>query len=217
MMMGMNGSDGSALMRRATSLPSMRGIITSSTITSGGESATSFSASTPSQAHAVSYPVASNRTRSTSRLSSLSSTIRTRGARRPSPSIASTNEPLHLAHHRLGLARLGEITVASDFHRFLAIRCQCVRGERNDWDATRFRIALEHLRCFPPVDHRNRNIHENQIGLLRACLGNAFFAVQGLHDTVAEVLQNRGVHDSVVLVVFNEQHGLQFDAGHSCP
>src|SRR6185312_9874267 len=217
MMIGMNGSDGSALMRRATSLPSTRGIITSSTMTSGGESATIFSASAPSHAHSVTYPVASNRTRSTSRLSSLSSTIRTRGARRTSPSIASANESLHLAHDRLGLARLCEITVASDFHGFLAIRRQRMRGERDDRNATRFRIALEHLRRFPAVDHRNRNVHQDQIGLLCARLGDAFLAVQCLRDSIAEVLQNRGVHDSVVFVVFHEQHGFQSDAGHSCP
>ena len=46
-----------ARMRRQTSQPSIRGIITSSSTRSGGSAANFSSASTPSAASAVSYPL----------------------------------------------------------------------------------------------------------------------------------------------------------------
>jgi hypothetical protein len=54
MMIGMKGREESPLMRRVTSMPSMRGIMTSSSMRSGGEARTLSSASCPSIAWSTS-------------------------------------------------------------------------------------------------------------------------------------------------------------------
>src|SRR5438094_2309160 len=130
--------------------------------------------------------------------------------------IVLPEETLHLGHHGAWLARLREITVASYFHRFLPVRRQRMRGQRNDWNLPRLRIVLQHLRRLPSIDDRNRDIHENEIGLLRSRLRDALLAIQRLCHRVAEMPQDRGIDDAVVLVVFDQQYCLAV-RGHESP
>src|SRR5688572_18679770 len=99
-------------------------------------------------AHAVVYPHASSRARSSSTLSSWSSTIRIRAS--CSRTIARPEKALHLGDDRARLAWLREIPVAADLHCFLPVGCQRVRGERNDRNLLRRRILLQDLGGFPP-------------------------------------------------------------------
>src|SRR5687767_5559240 len=176
MMIGMNGSLSSPLMRRATSCPSIRGIMTSRRIRSGGEAATLASACSPSLAESVAYPQASRRARRTSTLSSWSSTIRIRYVRSLSSGcdILLSEEPLDFRHHGARLARLREVSIASDLHRLLAVGRERVRGQRDDRDVARLGVVLEHLRRFPSVDDRDGDVHQDEVGLLRAGLRDAF-------------------------------------------
>ena len=50
---------------------------------------------------------------------------------------------------------------------------------------------------------------ENEVGLLTARSRNALFAIEGFHDPVSEMAKNRGIHDSIVLVVLNKQDCLR--------
>src|ERR687896_2581652 len=129
----------------------------------------------------------------TSTLSSWSSTMRIRRAAAPLAAIVLPEKLLDLAHNRLGLARLGEVAVAPDLHRFLPVRRESVRGEGDDGNVLRVGIALEHLRGFPPVNDGNGDIHQDQVGLLGARLCDPFLTVEGLHDAVAEMLQDGGI------------------------
>src|SRR6476659_7408295 len=183
MMIGMKGSERFALTRRATSMPLTSGIITSSRIRSGGSFSTYRSAAAPSCTASVRYPQLSSRTFRTSMLSSWSSTTRMRdwdsgrssvseGA--PSTRVSSAGilggvlpeEPLDLCDHGAWLARLGEIPVASDFHRLLAVGRERVRGQGNDGNVTRDGGVLEDLGRLPAVDDRDRDVHQDQVAPL---------------------------------------------------
>src|SRR5688572_16022566 len=216
MMIGMNGRVSSALIRRATSIPSMRGIITSRRIRSGGDWRTRSNASSPSAALSIWYPLASRRARMTSTLSSWSSTMRMRVRGDPSAAIALPEELLHLAHHGFRLAGLGEVAVAAHLHRLLTVRRERVRGERDDRDMLGVGVALEYLGRLPAIDDRDGDIHQDQVGLFGACLGDAFLAIERLHDPIPEVLQDGGINDAVVFVVLNEKHRLGV-VGHASP
>src|SRR6476660_966741 len=115
-------------------------------------------------------------------------------------------EALHFGDDGPRLAGLGQIAVAPHFHRLLAIGCEGVRGERDDRDVARHRIVLQHLGRLPSVDDRDGDVHQDQVGLFGARLRDALLAVQRFADFVAEVAQDGGIDDAVVLVVFDEQN-----------
>src|SRR5665213_254186 len=203
MMTGMNGSDSSPLMRRTTSNPSIFGIITGSRMRSRcGADNTRSSPTSPSAASSTIYPRASSRARSSWILSALSSTTSMRlGA---SSGIGPTKEPLYLGDNCAGLTRFGQVSVTSYFHGLLSVGSQGMRSERNYWNVPCCRVVFEHLRRLPAVNHRYRDIHEDQIGLLGASFRYALLSVQSLKYAIAEMLENRRVDDTVVFVVFHE-------------
>src|SRR6185437_14324615 len=121
---------------------------------------------------------------------------------------ALADEALDLADDGFRLARLGEIAVTPRLHGPLAIGRQRMRRERDDRNATCLRIVLEHLGGLPSIDHRNGDVHEDEIRLRRPGLCDAILAIERFHDVIAEVLENSGINDAVVFVIFHEQHGL---------
>src|SRR5437868_10316194 len=153
MMIGMNGISLFAILafsRRATSMPSILGIITSSRIKSGQTLSTISSAAWPSVAPSTSYPRASRRARRSSILSSWSSTTRMRCFLLRS--IVFAEESLDFSDDRPRLTGLGEVSIAADFHRFLAIGRERVRSQRDDWNGFRRGIVFEHLGRLPAID-----------------------------------------------------------------
>src|SRR3954462_4194014 len=166
MMIGMNGSSLFAILalsRRATSIPSIFGIITSSRIRSGTDLSTCSSAACPSGAPSTWYPRASRRARRSSMLSSWSSTTRIRGFELRS--IVFAEKSLDFSDNRSRLAGLGQISIAADFHRLLPIRRESVSGKGDDWNRLRGWIVFQHLGSLPAIDDRNGNIHKDQIRL----------------------------------------------------
>src|SRR5690348_14975241 len=133
-----------------------------------------------------------------------------------SSAIVLPEESLHLGDHGAWLARLCQIPIASDFHCFLAIGRERMGRESDDGNLPSLRIVFEHLRRLPSVDDGNRNVHENQVRLLRSRLGDTLLAVQRLGDRVAEMTQDGGIDDAVILVVFNQQYRLAV-RGHESP
>jgi len=89
-------------------------------------------------------------------------------------------------------------------------------SQRDDRDVVRRGIVLEHLRRFPPVDDRNGNVHQNEVGLFCPRLADAFFPVQRFRDRIAEVPEDRGINDAVILVVFHKQDCLPLPV-HASP
>src|SRR5450432_1267402 len=133
-----------------------------------------------------------------------------------SMAIALSDELLDFAHDGLGLAGLGEIAIAAYLHCLLAVRSERVRRERDDRDAARFRIALEHLGRLPTIDHGDRDVHQNQVRAFGARLGDTLLTVERLHNDVAEMLENGRVDDTIVFVVFDQKYCLTTDA-HASP
>src|SRR5437868_8191909 len=207
MMIGMNGISLYAILafsRRATSMPSILGIITSSRIKSGQTLSTISSAAWPSVAPSTSYPRASRRARRSSILSSWSSTTRMRGFLLRS--IVFAEESLDFSDDRPRLAWLGEVSIAADFHRLLAVRREGVRGQRDNWNGLRGRIVLEHLGRVPAIDNGTRDIHQDQIRFFCPSLCYSLLAIQCFRDLIPEVLQNRGIDYTIILVVFHQQY-----------
>src|SRR5687768_14575646 len=87
--------------------------------------------------------------------------------------IVLAEEPLDFRYYGSGLTRLGEISVATDFHCLLAVGGEGVRGECDDGDFLRRGIVLQNLSGFPAVDDRNGDVHQDQVGLLGARLGDS--------------------------------------------
>src|SRR5690242_905359 len=197
MMIGMKGSVRFALTRRATSMPLISGIITSSRIRSGGSFSIYRSAAAPSWTASVRYPQLSSRTFRTSMLSSWSSTTRMRdwdsggssdSGSAPAGRVSSAGilggvlpeEPLDFRNHRAWLAGLGEIPVTPDLHRLLAVGGEGVGREGDDRDVPGHRVVLEDLRRLPTIDDRDRDIHQDQVGPFGSSLGDPLLAVQRL-------------------------------------
>src|SRR4029079_17477742 len=81
---------------------------------------------------------------------------------------------------------------------------------------SRLRIVLQHLRRLPSINDGNRDIHQNEVRLLRPRLSDALLAIQRLGDRGAERPQDGGIDDAVVFVVFNQQYRLAV-RGHESP
>src|SRR5687768_4886117 len=97
--------------------------------------------------------------RSSSTLSSWSSTIRIRGdasaAGEASGGIAAAEEALDLGNDRARLARLGQVPIAADLHRLLAIGSEGVSCQGDDGDVLGGGVVLEDLGRLPTVDDRD--------------------------------------------------------------
>ena len=63
-----------------------------------------------------------------------------------------------------GQTRLGDKRIAAGLLGALGDAGQRVAGQRHDRDAGRPLVGLEPPRRFPPVHHRQRQIHQDDIG-----------------------------------------------------
>src|SRR5688572_9807061 len=90
-----------------------------------------------------------------------------------------------------------------------------MRRDGDDGDRARGRIRLQDARGLPPVDQRNGDVHEDQVGRQLPRALDAFGARYRLGDLVSRVAQEARVYDPVVLVVFDEQHGLRGVIAHA--
>src|SRR6476659_2398872 len=97
-------------------------------------------------------------------------------------SIVFAEEALNFSDDGPRLAWFGEISIAADFHRFLAIGRERVRSQRDDRNRLGRWIVLEHLGRLPAVDDGNRDIHQDQIGLFRSGLGYPFLAIESFSN-----------------------------------
>src|SRR4051812_46948810 len=97
-------------------------------------------------------------------LSSWSSTTRIRGFLR---SIVFAEEALNFSDHGSPLAWLGEVSIARDFQGFLSVGREGVCGERDARDRFGRSIVRQYLRRPPGINDRDRDIHQDQIGLFR--------------------------------------------------
>jgi cytidylate kinase len=54
-------------------------------------------------------------------------------------------------------------------------------GESDDWDVASDGIVFEDLGCLPAVDHRDGDIHQDEIGLFGARLGDSLLSYKKLY------------------------------------
>ena len=159
----MKGSYGSARSRRQTSNPSSFGIITSSRMRSGCARCAAASASSPSAAVTMSYPLAARRICKMWTFVGVSSTIKIRGG------VLTPSRPFHRqVRPDLGqeLARgkgFRDVRVAARLERLDVVAAQRVRGDHDDRDVPERGIGLDSPGRFVAVEARKLNIHKDQV------------------------------------------------------
>src|SRR5262249_10025672 len=106
--------------------------------------------------------------------------------------------------------RLAVVVVAAGGERLLAVARHRVRGERDHGDGARFGCSLEPARGFPAVDHREAQVHDDEIGLLGFRHLDPLCAVDRDQYGEAGARQPVPEHVDVVVVVLDVEdlHGL---------
>jgi len=65
---------------------------------------------------------------------------------------------------------------------------------------------LDMSRRLPPIDPRNRDVHEDQIGLSLRRQPDRLLAIQRLDHRVSEMLEYPAIDDPIVAVVLDQQN-----------
>src|SRR5262249_46246813 len=74
-----------------------------------------------------------------------------------------------LLHHGEDLARaewLGDVAVATGFQRFRFVARECIGRDRDDRDVLGGRIGADAARRLVAVEHRQLDVHQDQVGAL---------------------------------------------------
>src|SRR5262249_12760401 len=142
-----------------------------------------------------------------STLASLSSTTRMRAGSRTTLS-PSAHE---LAHLRQELARaegLGDVAVAAGIARLLLIARARVGGDGDHGYRLELGNGLDAAGRLVAVDHRELDVHEDEVGLVLRRHGDALLAGHGLDHLVAGAGQEIADDGSVVLGVLDHEDAL---------
>src|SRR5262245_55937172 len=121
--------------------------------------------------------------------------------------LAAGENPPQRRHQAIELDRLGLELVASGGERLLARTGERMRGERNDRNVTRVRIALEAARGLPAVDARHFKVHQHDVRPLGGGHLAALLAILGgEHLELVGELEPHLEHVDVVVVVFDVEN-----------
>ena len=74
-------------------------------------------------------------------------------------------------------------------------------------DMTGGGICFYALGCAPPIHPRQRNVHDDHVRKHVASNGDRLLSVRRLNDAKADVLEVLRVHESIVVVVVDEENG----------
>jgi hypothetical protein len=110
--------------------------------------------------------------------------------------------------HAARLDGLGQVAVAAGSHGLHPVLLEGVGGQRDDGDGRCMAIGLQPLRRLPAVHLRDRDVHEDDVGLSVPRPADPLLAIPRLDDRVAHVLEDGTVYHEVVLVVLDEEDGL---------
>src|SRR5438094_1660098 len=111
----------------------------------------------------------------------------------------------NLLHEIFRQARLGDERVAAGALGALGNPGERVARERHDRNAGRALVGLEAPRRFPAVHHRQRQIHEDDIGRLLGRLRQRFHPVLRLDHLEAGELEVLGIHFPRIRIVVDDQ------------
>src|SRR5829696_5640523 len=202
----------SRLSSRTTEMPSSFGIMMSRRIRSGSSSRARASPSSPSAAVWTSYPFASRRTLRISRFSGVSSTARMRGVSRTGLVLRLTQEFVDLGEELARAEGLGDIAVAACSLRLRLVAGEGVGGDRDDRDVLQRRIGLDPPGGLVAVEHRELDVHQDQVRLVLDRHGEAGGAVMRLQELVADAVDEVADDLPVVLGVLDHQDTLRHAA-----
>src|SRR5215469_3274524 len=201
---GMSDVRASALSRRQTSNPSMRGIMTSSRMRSGRSSWAIRSALSPSlAASTLKYSLASLAS-SNLTFTSTSSTTRMRA----DMSFRSIQEAGHSLKEVGDRDRLRDVSLATAFADLLFIALHGEGGHRYHRNGAQLLVFLDPFGHFEAGHFGKLDIHQNQVRMMLARQLQRFHAILGLQNVVAVRFQQIVEELHVEIVVFDDQDPL---------
>ena len=103
--------------------------------------------------------------------------------------------------------RLGDVGIAPALVRALAIPLHRVGRQRDHRNAGRALVRLEEARGLPAVDHRKRQVEENEVGLLLPRERDACGAVHG-DEELELVLEELDEEIAIPLEVLDDHDAL---------
>src|SRR6266487_504400 len=189
---------------------------TSRSTRSGGSAAISSRASRPEAAPATTWPSGDRTASMSRRFWSVSSTTRILDGR---VTLLLVGPPgavgEHLRGKRQNIDRLGDQPGESRFIKARPIGLQYRRGQGHDRDGCRRGLAFELPRGLDPVDARERDIHEDEVGLVFPGHDHGVLAVHRLHRAEAMELEDIASQLHVLFVVLDdEDQSSRADASH---
>src|SRR5215469_326787 len=201
---GMSAVRASALSRRQTSKPSMRGIMTSSRMRSGRSSCAMRKAPSPSfAASTLKYSLASLASSSLT-FTSTSSTTRMR-ADMPNYSVQEAGNSLEEIGDR---DRLGDVRLAPAFADLLFVALHREGGHCDHRNGAQLFVFLDPFGDLEAGHLGQLDIHQNQIRMMLARQLQRFHAVFGLQNIVAVRFQQIVEELHVEVVVFDDEDSL---------
>src|SRR6266436_7867941 len=99
---------------------------------------------------------------------------------------------------------LGIVIFATHFHRLFAITSHRVRRECDYRYPPSGLVGLDPTRCLPTVNHRQAQVHQDKVGLLRQRHVGTLLPVHREQDLVAIAGQPARKHVAVHFIVFNQ-------------
>src|SRR5690606_8766723 len=86
------------------------------------------------------------------------------------------------------------------------LRCLCSRGDDDHWNIPRFRVLLQVVIYFPPVQIRHHNIKENEFWQIFFYQFNSLFPSTSTNDLKALPHQQQAHEFNHIRLVFNAYH-----------
>src|SRR5215469_2906935 len=201
---GMSDVRASALSRRQTSNPSMRGIMTSSRMRSGRSSWAIRSAFSPSfAASTLKYSLASLASSSLT-FTSTSSTTRMRA----DMSFRSVQEAGHGLEEIGDRDRLRDVSLAAAFADLLFVTLHGEGSHRDHRNGAQLLVFLDPFGHLEAGHLGQLDIHQNQVGMMLARQFQRFHAILGLQNVVAVRFQQIVEELHVQVIVFDDEDPL---------
>src|SRR5215471_8580138 len=147
-----------------------------------------------------------------SRLVSLSSTFRMRGGLCMALLARSGQIGTDIGQQLARAERLRDVIVASGGACLAFVAAQRIGRDHDDRDLAQRRLRLELTGGLVAVQHRQLDVHQNEIGMMAGCGGERLAAVLGLEHLVADIRQHVAEDAPVVFLVLHHEDAFR----HAC-
>ncbi len=120
--------------------------------------------------------------------------------------IGRTDSLLDVLENVVRLDRFGEVAREAGVLRPLVITGDHLGGESNDGGVCHLRVLPDLLGSLPAVQHRQAQIHDDQVGAMFLGTANSFRSILRFDHPVAGVLEQLGINDPAVGIIIDYKH-----------